>query len=291
MTAPLLDASTASASAPVSRRRTSLLAVTTLVVVVCSVALFLLARFAVGTAPGQRLDAAAMDSVDGSSTTMVTLLGGLGSISIGTAALGLALCVTLAVLRRRYAHALGAIALVAGANVTTQVLKYWALDRPDLGVGFVIPNSLPSGHTTVVASLVLAALLVAPRAFRAVVAVAGAAATVIAGAGTVVTDWHRPSDVLAALLVALIWGALVVLALGWNNPGAPERTHSVRTVAHGAVAIVGAALAGVLLIGVGVRPDAGWADLELAAWMLAAIGAASAACIGSFARLSASYAP
>jgi len=270
--------------------RARLLAITSLIVVACSAALVLLARYAVGSVSGQRVDSAAMDSVDGSTATMMTLLDGLGSISIGTAAVGLVLCVVLAVARRQYAQAVGAVALVAGANITTQVLKYQVIDRPDLGVGDVVPNGLPSGHATVVASLVLAALLVAPRALRAPLAALGTAATVITGASTVVADWHRPSDVLAALLVSLIWGALIVLVLSWNDFGGQVRSSSVRAVMPGTVAIIGAALAGVLLIGVGVRPDDGWADLELAAWMLAAIAAASAACIGSFARLSATYA-
>lgn len=289
MTAPLLDAPAArDASRPAGR--SSLLAVTTVIVAACVAALVLLTRYAVGTASGQRLDGRSMDSVDGSTTTMVTLLEGLGSISIGTAALALALCVALAILRRRYAHALAAVVLVAGANVTTQVLKYQAIDRPDLGVGYVVPNSLPSGHTTVVVSLVLAALLVAPRAVRAPLAAVGTMASVITGTATVVADWHRPSDVLAALVVPLAWGALVVLILGWNRGAPAPRRGSGRTLAHGAAAIASAALAGVLLIGVGVRPDGGWADLELAVWMLASIGAASAACVGGFARLSSRYA-
>lgn len=292
MASPLLhDAPSAPPPGASRTGRGGLLAVTALIVVGCGAALVLLARYAVGTVSGQRLDAAAMDSVDGSSRTMMRLLDGLGAISIGTAAVALALCVALAVARRRFAHALGAVALVAGANVSTQVLKYQILDRPDLDVGYDVPNSLPSGHTTVVVSLVLAALLVAPRAWRAPLAALGTAATVITGAATVVADWHRPSDVLAALLVPLIWGALVVLILAWGSPDRPARPSSVRTVAHGAVAIASAALAGALLIGVGVRPDGGWADLELAAWMLAAIGAGSAACVGVFARLSSSYAP
>jgi membrane-associated phospholipid phosphatase len=204
MAVPQLDdAHSTSVQAPARAR---LLAITSLIVVACSAALVLLARYAVGSVSGQRLDTAAMDSVDGSTATMMTLLDGLGSISIGTAAVGLVLCVVLAVARRQYAQAVGAVALVAGANITTQVLKYQVIDRPDLGVGDVVPNGLPSGHATVVASLVLAALLVAPRALRAPLAALGTAATVITGASTVVADWHRPSDVLAALLVSLIWG-------------------------------------------------------------------------------------
>jgi len=285
----LHDATTTHAPAPTGRAR--LVVVTALLVLGCSAALVLLAWYAVGTSSGQRLDAAAMDSVDGSTTTTRTLLDGLGSISIGTAAVALAVCAAFAVVRGRFAHALAAVALVAGANLTTQVLKRQVLDRPDLGVGYDVPNSLPSGHTTVVVSLVLAALLVAPGAVRALLAAVGTTVTVVTGAATVVADWHRPSDVIAALLVPLIWGALVVLVLAWNSPASRASAGSVGSVMHGAAALASAALAGVLLIGVGVRPDGGWADLELAAWMLAAIAAASAAAVGIFARMSAAYAP
>lgn len=289
VTSPLLDDAHAT-STHAQAGRGSLLGITSLIVVASSAALVLLAWFAVGTESGQRLDIAAMDSVDGSTATTMTLLDVLGSVSLGTAAVGLAFCAVLAVARRQTVQALGAVALVAGANMTAQVLKHQVLDRPDLGVGYDVPNSLPSGHTTVVVSLVLAALLVAPRALRGPLTVLGTAATVVAGAATVVADWHRPSDVLAALVVPLIWGALVVLVLGWNDPGAPVQPGSGRTGMHGTVAIVGAALAGGILVVVGVRPDGGWADLELAALMLAAIAATSAACIGTFSRLSASYA-
>ncbi|MGH9272214.1 MAG: phosphatase PAP2 family protein [Ilumatobacteraceae bacterium] len=291
MASPTLHDATSAPPQPTRRARTRLLAVTTVVIVGCGVLLWILAWYAVQTTSGQRLDSAAMDSVDGSTTAMMTLPNALQTISIGTAAVGLAVCVALALLRRRYEHALGAVMLVAGANVSTQLLKYQVLDRPDLGVGYAIPNSLPSGHTTVVISLVLAALLVAPRAWRALVAALGTAGIVITGAATVVTEWHRPSDVLAAFLVTLIWGAIVVLVLGWRNPTPAAVSGSARTIASGAVAIGSAALAGVLLIGIGVRPDDGWADLELAATMLAAIGVVSATCVGTFARLSATYTP
>ena len=290
MTTPLLPppAAQVDAARSGSRRRVALVSATLATVVVCIAALLALIEVAVFRRRGQEVDSDAMDSVDGSSATVMTLLDGLGKVSIGTAAVVLGLCVVLALGRRRLPHAIGAVVIVIGANITTQVLKRAAIDRPDLGVGLELDNSLPSGHTTLVLSLVAAALLVAPHAARLAIASAGALVTTVTGASTVVADWHRPSDVLAALLVVPIWAALVVLCLGWTSPAAEEVR---RGRWHGAVAVVGAGLAGVLLLGVGVRPDQGWADLSTAAVMLAAIGLVAAMSVGVCARLATSFAP
>lgn len=289
MTTPLLPSATAHEDSGTARAgRTALVAATLTTLAICSGGLAALAQTALMSRRGQSLDLDAMKSVDGSSGTVMTLLEGLGTVSIGAVALGLGLCVALALSRRRVAHALGAVVVVGGANVTTQILKRDVLDRPDLGVGYSLDNSLPSGHTTVVLSLVVAALLVAPHAIRLAIATAGALATTVTGASTVVAEWHRPSDVLAAMLVVPIWAALVVLVLGWN-PSAPVPAGHGRWQA--AVALVGAGLAGVLLLGVGVRPGDGWADLWIAAPMLALIGVGAAASVGVCARLAATFAP
>lgn len=291
MTTPLLPR-TGSDPEPdeaVRSRRVRLVAATVVTAVICAAALTVLVRFTVLSARGQQLDLDGMDSVDGSSGTMVTLLDGLGTVTIGTAALGLTLCVVLALSRRRTSHALGAVVIVGGANVTTQLLKRELIDRPDLDVGYAMENSLPSGHTTVVLSLVVAALLVAPHGLRLALASAGALIVTVTGASTVVAEWHRPSDVLAALLVVPIWAALVVLVLGWNPAPAGEPHGHNRW--HGAVALAGAGLAGVVLLGVGVRPDDGWADISTAAPMLLLIGLATALSVGVCARLATTFAP
>jgi membrane-associated phospholipid phosphatase len=289
MTTPLLSTRTAPGGSPgVPRRRVALVAATLGTVAVCSVSLVVLVQVALFSRHGQSLDRDAMNSVDGSSATVMTLLGGLGTVSIGTAAVGLGLCVAMALSRRRIPHALGAVVIVGGANVTTQLLKRVVLDRPDLDVGYALENSLPSGHTTVVLSLVAAALLVAPHRTRLAIATAGALATTVTGASTVVAEWHRPSDVLAAMLVVPIWAAVVVLVLGWN-PSDPVLARHSRW--HGAVAVLGAGLAGVLLLGVGVRPEEGWADVSTAAPMLALLGLGAALSVGVCARLATAFAP
>lgn len=149
-------------------------------------------------------------------------------VSIPFVVLGAAVAILVALLRRRWAQAIQALVLVAGANLTTQVLKYGYFERPALG-GDGGANSLPSGHTTVAASFAAALLLTVPRRARPLVAVLGAGYTAATGVSTLIGQWHRPSDAIAAILVVLAWTVLVC-ALGpasaTDPPGADARTGS-----------------------------------------------------------------
>jgi membrane-associated phospholipid phosphatase len=97
--------------------------------------------------------------------------------------------------------------LVAGANATTQMLKHVVIERPGY-VGFG-PNALPSGHVTLVTTVVFAAFIVASAQWRPWIAVVGCGWIAAIAVATVVSGWHRPSDAAAALLVCVGWAALV----------------------------------------------------------------------------------
>lgn len=177
------------------------------------VALVALCWVALHTGKGQRLDQRSMLALrhnrGPASGPMVDLV---HEVSVGWAVMALAAIVVVALVRARIRVALAAVVLVVGANITTQVLKKVILDRPDLGRGtghHVVANSLPSGHTTVVFSLALAAVLVVPSSVRWLVAFAASAAGALTGCATLIAGWHRPSDVAAAMLVVLAWAALV----------------------------------------------------------------------------------
>ncbi|MGH3359820.1 MAG: phosphatase PAP2 family protein, partial [Nocardioidaceae bacterium] len=173
--------------------------------------------------------------------------------------------------------------IVAGANITTQILKRVVVERADFG--YLSVPSLPSGHTTVVISIVLAALLIAPHGTRFAISLVGSIIVTFAGASTVVAGWHRPADVFAGLLVSLCWGALVVLVLSIRRAGSTPTGGSTHTI----LSLFGAAAAGVLLIFAGVRPDQGWIGAADAALVLGSLGAASAITVGLFARLSGAH--
>lgn len=218
-------------------------------------------RVFVGTAQGQAVDQASLDGAHiGQNRLWEVAEPVLDVVSVGFIAAAVVACAVIAFARRRWGLALVAAGVLAGANVTTRVLKYWVLDRPDLGYGPDF-NTLPSGHTTAAASVAAAVLLVVPPRTRPWVAVLGGAYAGATGVSTLVGQWHRPSDVVAGLLVVLAWGALAcaVLALGVDTAGDRRPpTAALRTVGRGA--------------GTGRGPGT-----AVAVWLLAAVTALAGA--------------
>jgi membrane-associated phospholipid phosphatase len=102
------------------------------------------------------------------------------------------------------------------ANVSTQLLKRVILKRPillDEGDRFDSLNSLPSGHVTVAMSLAIGVALVAPVRWRGWLVAPATLYAVAIGIATMTAGWHRPSDVMAAYLVATFWAAIAALVL------------------------------------------------------------------------------
>lgn len=181
-------------------------------------------------------------------------------------------------------RALWAAGAVVATNLSCQVLKHWVLTRPDFGLSWRYDgaNTLPSGHTAMAASAAVAAVLVAPAAWRAWAAWCGAVLTAAMGYSTLVCQWHRPADVIAAVLLAVGWGAAAVACGAWSRDGralaTPERARRVLAglgLASGAVALAG----GVVV----VAATQGWSGLgragqQTVTWWasLTAYGAGSA---------------
>lgn len=190
---------------------------------------------------GQRLDGAAVDgALYGQGALWQPARAVLDVVSIGFLVLVLAAVVLAAVLRKHWGLAVQAAVLIGGANVTTQLLKHNLLARPDYGITTGTVNSLPSGHTTVAASVAMAVLLVVPRTARPAVALLGAAYTAATGIATLVGQWHRPSDVVAAVLVVLAWtGAVCAFTPGKERDRQGDR--STRTPTAVAAAVLGGA--------------------------------------------------
>jgi len=240
-----------------------------------AILLWVLAGIALTTPSGLRIDSRAMDAVYARSDVLTQILSLLGYVSIGTASLSLLILVGIAFAHGDRRAAVGAMVLVGGSNVTTQVIKRYVLDRPDWFDQ--LPNSLPSGHTTLIVSLVLAGLIVVPPVLRYPSVLAGTTLATLTGPSTVVAGWHRPADVLAALAVCLMWGAAVGLVLRW--------TTEYRFIPSLLWSLGGAALAGIILIVIGVRPLGGWAGFTDAAMVLSVLGIATAVTIAVFTRV------
>jgi membrane-associated phospholipid phosphatase len=176
------------------------------------------------------------------------ILNGISALSllVATVVIGF-----IALIRRRVAVAFGAVLLIVGANVTTQILQR-IIVRPEFGVDperADAGNSLPSGHTTIAAAVAVALILVLPARVRGAGASAGALVAAAAGTATLSAGWHRPSDAVAALLVVGGWACAAGLFII-----AAQRGHGgVRYGPPNRVAVWVLAVAGlVLLAGAGV---------------------------------------
>lgn len=165
----------------------------------------------------------------------------LDVISIPFIAAAVVTAAVVAVLRRRVLLAVQVVMVVGGANLSTQVLKETLLGRPDLDLSDRLANTLPSGHTTAAASCSVALVLAAPHRIRVPVAVAAVIYTTWTGVSTLVGGWHRPSDVVAALLVVLAWVGLAWIVAPAVTAG--RRDDRRRDTAAGSLLIAGALVA------------------------------------------------
>jgi membrane-associated phospholipid phosphatase len=121
-----------------------------------------------------------------------------------------------ALARRRFWLATGILAVLLGANVTTQLLKpLLAQPRAAPGVLISAPASAswPSGHATAAMSLALCCVLAVPGRLRPWVTALGAAFAVAVCYSFLTLDWHYPSDVLGGFLIAAVWTLLGIAAV------------------------------------------------------------------------------
>jgi membrane-associated phospholipid phosphatase len=149
----------------------------------------------------------------------------------------LAICgLALAAGRRR--EALAAVAVVAGANLTTQILKgVLAHPRFEYFIGFHAPwpNAFPSGHATAAASISVALLLAAPARLRLLAIALGLGFTAAVSVAVIALQWHYPSDVLGGILIASGWGFAALAALGFSRRR--ERAPEVQTSSRFAISM------------------------------------------------------
>jgi membrane-associated phospholipid phosphatase len=173
----------------------------------------------VRTHAGQRIDEAALNGRLASPHARGAAAELLTTISVGSLALVLALLAGQALLRRRAALAIVAVAVVLGAVTTTELLKHLVLVRPDLlpAPSTIDHNSFPSGHTTTAFAVGIAATLAAPPRWRRLVAAGAFLYGTAIGVATIAAGWHRPSDVAGALLVVTGWAAVVVMAIALTD--------------------------------------------------------------------------
>lgn len=191
-----------------------------------------------------------------------------------------------ALLKRGPRRAAAAALLIGGANVSSQVLKPLLAHQRDLSPWPQLHGpsaaAFPSGHTTAAMALAFAAVLVAPRAYRPIVAGIGGAFALAVSVSLLVLNWHYPSDVVGGQLLACAWCLIALAALRWSEARWPERG-SMRRAARQAIVVPSPALlAAVAIVPLAVIATRAGALLRFAgdhtsAVAVAALIAASAA--------------
>ena len=146
----------------------------------------------------------------------LTALDSLPTIVGVVAVLGL---IAVLVWKHRFLPALVGVLCGVGACVTTYALKNYIIVKPDWGIQEAVSNSAPSGHTTFAAAAGAALFLAAPRLMRPTVALLAAVATCLTGASTIINGWHRPVDVVTAILVTSMWTVLGMALLRYVRRG------------------------------------------------------------------------
>ncbi|MER1996732.1 MAG: phosphatase PAP2 family protein [Arthrobacter sp.] len=223
--------------------------------------------------------------------TRLPVLQVLDSLPLVSVFIALAVILAVTLYRKRLSPAIIAVATMAGANLTTQLLKNLLLDRPDRGVITLDFNSLPSGHTTMAASAMAAVFLVSSPRWRPAVAALGGTYAVLAGSATFFNLWHRPADVVAAFFVVsacTLVGGLVMMRTNreWNTlaPGSRGAGGGVLTGLCAAGGLLALAFSGAVyayarwgggIAGLDERPLYFWCGLSLivgVGYVLAALG-------------------
>ncbi|WP_347108214.1 phosphatase PAP2 family protein [Paenarthrobacter sp. S56] len=178
----------------------------------CMVGLAATYYFFVRTTTGQFIDESALvEAKELSGPAGKASTGFLDILPVTSLVLATLVVLFVTVARRRWSAAGIAVVACIGANVATQVLKLLIPDRPDRGVQTLEMNSLPSGHTTLAASAAAAVFLMVSPRWRPLAGFLGSTFAVATGVSTLINQWHRPADVVAAFFVV---GA-VMLPAGW----------------------------------------------------------------------------
>jgi len=174
------------------------------------VALFALIRLVPVVGAADRY--ASSGRLDGGTTLITVERLALATISVGTPAVVLVVLAAVTFRRRGAGAAVRITASVLGAAASAELLKrILPFDPIHTSAGQAITSgSFPSGHAAIAAAFALAvAATIRPQRARLWWGPLVAWVSLVA-AGTVAAGWHRPSDAVGGVLVAVVWHASLV---------------------------------------------------------------------------------
>lgn len=243
-----------------SRSRALLIAVLAAVVGVSSYIV------GVRSAIGQRAEALVLGEAVFSTTPPAPL----NLVSIPSVAVVFLLLGFVAFLVHGPIRAIGVTVVPAIGIVAAQFLKQQFLIRPGL-FELDAPNTFPSGHMSIFVLFVAACIWTVPDRARAVVALGGSALMGIVAWQLLEYGWHRPSDVLGAMMLGVLTFAVMTIIAPIRMSRRPSGIVAVRVILIG----VGMLLVVAALV---VAASTFWvetAGLMILAGSLGAIGAAA----------------
>ncbi|MGN6473107.1 MAG: phosphatase PAP2 family protein [Mycobacteriales bacterium] len=206
-------------------------------VVLAAVAYLLMVR----TRLGQRFDnAALLGSQEQAKSSRLRDIFFLERIRAATFAAVLVAIAAIGIARRRARLGVAMAFAAFVAVVGTDLAKNHILTRPQLVLtdAALRGNTFPSGHTATAIGCALALVVLSPPAIRGVVAILAGSYSWIVAADVQTAGWHRPSDAIAASLLAFATIAVAAALLAWRRPtGSGSRVG--HWVAYPVLAIVG----------------------------------------------------
>ncbi|MBO1902576.1 phosphoesterase [Leucobacter weissii] len=227
----------------------------------------------VGSVLGQRAEASVLDAAEFTYDPPAPL----GLVSIPAVLIALVALGALAWAARGFARAFTILCVSVATIVASQLLKQRVLVRPDL-FEFDAVNTFPSGHMAVFAALGGALIWAVPARLKGVTAIGAATLMGVVAWQLLHYGWHRPSDVIGALALALLAFSLAAALRprgrgGSRDPG--SGTMAANRVIGAALGVTGVVLVlGGLVLSL-VAANLGSDSLLLAAGEVALVGTAA----------------
>ena len=198
------------------------------------VAFALIYALAVWTATGQTLENAALRGARISSDNLISLDDAkLQAISVTSLAVAILVITAIGFFRGGWRLGFAGGGTIVVSVLSAEALKRYILPRPDLidASEKLQHNTLPSGHTTIAMSLLLATMLVVSYRWRGLAMLFMMTWATGIGALTIAAHWHRLSDTLTAnaLALAVASAAALWLARGDEVHAADPRPYPFRT--------------------------------------------------------------
>ncbi|MFT4148295.1 MAG: phosphatase PAP2 family protein [Micrococcaceae bacterium] len=205
-------------------------AIAAMIAVIFAVIFLITVYFFVYTIRGQNWDQAGVVAVRSHANVLYPpLLKFFAVFPISAALITGAILGVYAFFTKRWRQYIACGFMLLSANITTQLFKRFIIERPEYiqtywynkVTGQEI-NSMPSGHTTVAATLVMAVVIMVPIEKRNLVSFLGI--FFYTGIATLLFlgNFHRASDVVGAFMVVGFWMVLSLIILAKLSIDLPE---------------------------------------------------------------------